>query len=131
MERSVATSSRGEKLDKELARFDKKGPLIKVLEHAVFDRDGRLVREGRCDTMEKEFAEYQLHGEVEGNESQFMDVAREARDQRLVGNAQGQVFRAVGSLGDGSGYLVDANGRPLGRTPQAPVTPMKRKAADW
>jgi hypothetical protein len=102
-----------------------------MMEHAVFDRDGRLVREGKCDTMEREFREYNLHGEAEGSEAKFVEIAREARDERLVGLQNGSVARAVGGLADGTGYLVDARGNPINRTPQAPVTPMKRKASDW
>jgi hypothetical protein len=115
----VASRSGGDKLEKELARFDLKGPRISRVGDKAFDY------------MESEFRPYTLHGEVQGNEEEYMKIGREARDSRLVGTASGQVVRAVGSLVDGTGYLVDANGRPINRTPQAPVTPMKRKASDW
>lgn len=135
-----------ERWDKESVRFDKKGPIIKVLEHATFGADGKLVKEGRCDTMEAEFRPYNLTGlsksfatdvhaescaELVGNEEAFVVVAREARDNRLVGTANGQVARAIGGLADGTGYLVDQHGRPIGRTPNAPITPMTRRSKDW
>lgn len=115
----MAASSAGDKLDKVLAAFNLKGPGIKKVDREHFD------------IMETEFRPYKLHGEAVGNEEEFMQVAREARDERLVGMSNGQVARAIGGLGDGTGYLVDAQGRPINRTPQAPVTPMKRKVADW
>ncbi|GAC1687204.1 MAG: hypothetical protein PVS2B2_26090 [Candidatus Acidiferrum sp.] len=108
--------------EKEVARFEHKGPGIKKM-----TVNGEKV----FDIMESEFRAYNLHGEVEGNEEDFMDVARHARDQRLVGTKSGAVARAIGSLGDGSGYLVDAQGRPINRTPRAPVTPMGRSKKDW
>jgi hypothetical protein len=119
MERSVASQSSGEKLEKVLAQFSLKGPAIK------------RVGEKSFDLMESEFRPYKLHGEAVGSEEEFMQVAREAREERLVGMANGSVARAVGTIGDGTGYLVDARGNPINRTPQAPVTPMKRKASDW
>lgn len=135
-----------ERWEKESVRFDRKGPIIKVMEHATFGPDGKLVREGRCDTMEAEFRPYNLTGttqafatdahaescaELVGNEQAFFDVAREAREQRLVGMKDGQVARAVGGLADGTGYLVDQFGRAITRTPNAPITPMKRRSEDW
>lgn len=142
----MASASGGDKLDKELARFEKKGPLIKCIEHAVFDRDGRLVREGSCDTMEAEFRPYKLTGlsenfqtdphaescaQLRGSEDEFYALGKQARDDRLVITTSGQIARAIGSIADGAGYLLDQHGRPINRTPQAPVTPMKRKANDW
>lgn len=109
----------GDKLAKELARFDLKGPRIQRVGDKAFD------------IMESEFRPYTLHGEMQGNEEEYMKIGREAREARLVGMANGQVARAVGGLGDGTGYLVDAQGRPINRTPNAPVTPMGRKAKDW
>lgn len=109
-------------IEKDLARFEHKGPGIK-----------RMVKDGEhvFDIMETEFRPYKLHGEVEGSEEEFLKVGREARDARLVGTQSGQVVRAVGSLGDGTGYLVDQHGRPINRNVQAPVTPMPRRAKDW
>lgn len=109
-------------IEKDLARFEHKGPGIKPMvrgDEKVFD------------IMESEFRPYQLHGEVEGNEEEFLRVGRDARDARLVGNQNGQVYRAVGSLQDGTGYLVDQHGRPINRTQQAPITPMPRRSKDW
>lgn len=135
-----------ERWEKESVRFDKKGPIIKVIEHATFGPDGKLVREGRCDTMEAEFRPYNLTGaseafstdphaescaQLRGSEAEFFEIAREARDQRLVGTKDGNVARAIGGLADGTGYLLDQHGRVIGRTPNAPITPMRRKAEDW
>jgi len=112
-----------EQWEKESARFEHKGPAIKRM-----TKDGEKV----FDIMESEFRPYQLHGEVEGNEEEFVRVGREARDSRLVGMKNGNVVRAVGSLADGTGYLVDQHGRPINRNvQQAPITPMRRKAEDW
>lgn len=136
-----------EQWEKESARFEHKGALVDTLEHAVFDKEGRLVKEGKFDIMEREFRCYNLTGmsegfatdphaescaQLRGSEQEFFEKAREARDQRLVGMKNGSVARAVGGLADGTGYLVDQHGRPINRNvQQAPITPMRRKAEDW
>lgn len=119
-------------LEKDLARFNRKGPLVKVIEHAQFDSSGHLVREGKFDYMEREFHPYKMKVEgIEQDEEAYLETGRDARDQRLVITAAGGIARAMGSLGDGTGYLVDQHGRPINRTPQAPITPMPRRSKDW
>jgi hypothetical protein len=121
-------------VEKLLAPFSAKGPAIK-----------RVHKEGDpekyFDIMEKEFRPYKRSGardpnsgaEVVGNEEEFVEVAREARDERLVGLSSGTVARAAGSLKDGSGMLYDLHGRPLvqGSTQQAPISRTKRSPKDW
>lgn len=110
----------GDKLEKDLARFNFKGPGIRHTDEKHFD------------IMAGEFPIYNAKIEtIQANEEEILRIGREARDARLVGTASGQVLQAVGSLADGTGYLVDSHGRAINRTPQAPITPMSRKAKDW
>jgi hypothetical protein len=121
-------------LERVLAPFSMKGPAIKRVRKPDDD-------EHYFDITEREFRPYKRSGvkdpnsgaEVVGNEEEFVAVAREARDDRLVGVASGQVVRAVGSLKEGTGMLVDLYGRPLsqGNVQQAPVTRTKRSPRDW
>ena len=116
----MASQSGGDKLEKELARFKFKGPGIRATDKDHFD------------IMGGEFPAYNAQIEnIRATEDEILLIGREAREARLVCTASGGIARAIGSLADGSGYLVDSNGRPLNRTPQASVTPMKRKASDW
>ena len=116
----MASASGGDKLDKELARFGFKGPGIRATDKEHFD------------IMAAEFPAYTAQIEtINATEDEILRIGREARDSRFVGTSSGRIARAVGSLADGSGYLVDAQGKPINRTQQAPITPMKRKAADW
>ena len=39
-----------ERIEKDLARFDRKGPLVDCLEHAQFDREGHIVVKGWKET---------------------------------------------------------------------------------
>jgi len=121
-------------LEKVLAPFTAKGPAIRRVRKP--DDDGKYF-----DIMTSEFAAYKRSGvrdpnsgaEVQGNEEEFMDVARQARDERLVGVASGQVVRAVGSLKEGTGMLVDLYGRPLAQSgaQTAPVERTRRSPRDW
>ena len=128
-------------LERVLAPFSIKGALVKVMEPCVHDREGNIVREGKHDIMEREFRTFKLKGnrdpnsgaELVGDEAEFVEKGREARDERLVGLGSGQVARAAGDLRDGSGMLYDLNGRPIvTKTPQAPVqNRTKRSPKDW
>ena len=126
-------------LDRVLAPFSMKGALVKVLTPCVHDKDGNVVREGTHDIMEREFRSFKYRGnkdpnsgaELVGSEEDFLAVGREARDQRLVGMASGQVAIAVGELGQG-GMLYDMNGRPItSSTQQTPVQRTRRSPRDW
>jgi len=108
--------SLADRIEQDMARFEHKGPGI------------RQVGSDHFDIMAGEFNAYRFDI---GSEEDALTLGREARDLRLVGTKSGQVARAVGSLSDGTGYLLNAQGQPVNRTPQAPITPMKRKAADW
>jgi len=121
-------------VDRLLAPFSSKGPAIK-----------RVFKEGDSekyfDIMEREFRSYKRSGvrdpnsgaEVVGSEEEFVEVAKQARDDRLVGLNTGTVARAAGSLKEGTGLLYDLHGRPLvqGNAQQAPVSRTKRSPRDW
>jgi hypothetical protein len=122
------------KLEKTLAPFSSKGPAIK-----------RVVKPGDpekyFDIMEREFRPFKRSGvkdpnsgaEVVGGEEEFVEVARQARDERLVGLSNGTVARAAGELASGTGMLYDMNGRPIvnGSVQQAPVARTRRSPKDW
>ena len=109
-----------EAMEKELARFQFKGAGIRKTDAEHFD------------IMAGEFPSYQVSADnFKGTEQDALELGRAARDERLVITTSGQIARAMGTLGDGSGYLVDASGRPINRNVTAPITPMKRKASDW
>lgn len=112
--------SGGDKLERELARFQFKGPGIKSTDEKHFD------------IMAGEFPSYQVQVEsINANEQEILEIGRDARDNRLVATQAGRIVRAVGSLSDGTGYLVDAYGNPLRNAQQVPITPLKRKPQDW
>jgi hypothetical protein len=123
--------------EKVLAAFSIKGAAIKKLEN----RRGTYEDPVNSDLMEREFRPFKRTGvrdpnsgaELVGSEEEFVEVARQARDDRLVGMASGQVVRAAGSLQDGSGMLYDLHGRPLvtGNAQQAPISRTKRSPKDW
>lgn len=123
-----------EDMEKVLAPFSSKGPAIKRV-HKEGDKEHYF------DIMEREFRPFNLHGKTDpsspdviGNEEEFVEVARQARDDRLVGMADGRVVRAGGSLKEGTGMLYDMNGRPLGQgnVQQAPVKPTRRNSnREW
>lgn len=121
-------------LERTLAPFSAKGPAIK-----------RVFKQGDTekyfDIMEREFRPFKRSGvkdpnsgaEVVGNEEEFMEVGRQARDERLVGMANGNVAVAVGELSSGTGMLYDLHGRPIvnGAVQQAPVARTRRSPKDW
>jgi hypothetical protein len=120
-------------LEKMLAPFQAKGPAIQGVR-----KEGDP--EHYFDIMEREFRPYELHGksdvgsaDVLGSEQEFVNVARQAREQRLVGMANGQVARVGGSLQDGTGFLYDANGRLLsrGQVQEAPLKATRRSPKNW
>jgi hypothetical protein len=129
------------KLDQDLAPFQIKGHNIQVIEHAKRDSNGDIVQEGTCDWMEREFRTFKLRGnkdpnsgaELVGDEADFYQKGKEARDERLVGMTNGGVAIAAGSLKQGSGLLYDMNGRPLNSSavPEPPVKSTKRSPRDW
>jgi len=124
-------------VDKVLSVFTMKGAGIKKLEN----RRGTYEDPVNSDLMEREFRPFKRSGvrdpnsgaEVVGNEDEFVEAARQARDDRLVGMANGTVARAVGSLKEGTGLLYDLHGRPLvsGNAQQAPISRTKRSPKDW
>jgi hypothetical protein len=126
-----------DKLDRVLSSFSAKGPAIQKLEK----RMGTIENPVDSDLMEREFRPYTLKGnrdpnsgaELVGNETEFVEKAREARDDRLVGMASGQVARAAGSLSDGTAMIYDGNGRPLVRSgQQVPVQQTRRRSTkEW
>ena len=127
-------------IEKTLAPFQQKGALVNVVEPCVHDRNGDIVKEGKFDLMEREFRAIKRSGAPDpnsgaslvGSEADFVEVARQARDDRLVGMTNGVVVRAAGNLNDGSGALYDMNGRPVsGSVQQAPVRQTKRSPRDW
>ena len=126
-------------LEKDLARFTLKGFRVDPIEHAVFDREGRIVREGKCDYMKGEFPSYHLkvdQVDIPGSRDyhagdEIILIGQETRDARLVGTTSGRVATAYGNLADGTGTLFDQYGQPVSRAAPPPVTPMKRKPSDW
>ena len=124
-------------IDKVLSPFSMKGAAIKKLEN----RRGTYEDPVNSDLMEREFRPFKRSGvrdpnsgaEVVGSEDDFVEAARQARDDRLVGMANGTVARAVGSLKEGTGVLYDLHGRPLvsGNAQQAPISRTKRSPKDW
>ena len=127
-------------VEKALAPFTTKGALVKVLEPCLHGRDGSIAKEGSFDLMEREFRAYKRTGakdpnsgaEVVGSEEEFVEVAKQARDERLVGMSNGAVARAAGELGSGTGMLYDLNGRPINSNgQQAPVQQTRRSPKNW
>ena len=122
-------------LERALAPFSIKGAAIKKLE----SRRGTYEDPANSDLMEKEFRPYKLHGttdigspDVAGDEAEFYELGKQARDDRLVGLRNGTVARAAGQLGSGTGMLYDMNGRPIGGSvQQAPVARTRRSPKDW
>ena len=109
-----------DKIERDLARFSFKGPGIRKTDSEHYD------------VMAGEFPNYNVKVDtIQANEQEILEIGREARDGRLVGTRSGRIARAVGSLSDGSGYLVDAQGVPVSSHNQAPVTPMPRRAKEW
>jgi hypothetical protein len=124
-------------IERALATFQSKGPAIKKLEN----RRGTDENPVPSDLMEREFRPYVYHGnrdpnsgaELVGAEADFYEKAKEARDNRLVGMADGRVVFAAGSLGDGTAMLYDSHGRPVLRNGQEPpVQQTKRRSnKEW
>ena len=126
--------AKSDTLERVLSPFSAKGPAIK-----------RVFKEGDpekyFDIMSNEFRPYKFKGnrdpnsgaEVVGSEEEFLEVGRQARNERLVGLKSGTVAIAAGDLASGTGMLYDMNGRPIlnGAVQVAPVARTRRSPKDW
>lgn len=113
---------------------------MNVVEPCLHDREGNITKEGKFDLMAREFKTIKRTGAPDpnsgaslvGDEAEFVEVARQARDERLVGMANGSVARAAGDLNAGTGALYDLHGRPInGNVQEVPVQRTKRSPRDW